>query len=150
MSRLTKFSAIALLAFLSIVPAASAHEHGSVVVGGGFVSYGPGWGWYGPAWYGPGWYSPYAWGWGYPGYAYAYGPAEYTGGVKIVNTAKDSLVYVDGGYAGTVRKLKRFSLKPGNHNIEFRDPSGHTYHQERIHVIPGKTLEVSGRAAGGR
>ena len=146
MAPILKFSAIALLASLLIVPTVSAQPHGGFV-GGGFVSYGPGWGWYGPGWgsYGPswGWYGgPYWWGWGYP---YAYGPVSYVGQVKFVDVPKDSLVYVDGGYAGTVAKLKKFPLKPGNHNIELRDPSGHRFHQERIHVIPGKTLEIHGR-----
>jgi len=51
MSRYLKFSLIALLALVFIVPAASARP---IVVRGGF--YGPGW--YGPGWYGPGWYGP--------------------------------------------------------------------------------------------
>jgi len=136
-----KFAAVALLATFCIVPAASAHERG-VFFGGGFVSYGPGWGWYGPGW---GWYGPYAWGWGYP---YGYGSVTRTGSVKIVNMRKDALVYVDGAYAGTVAKLKKFPLKPGDHNIELRDPSGHAFRQERIHVIAGKTLEIRGTTGG--
>lgn len=142
MSRILKFSAIALLSVFMFVPPASAHPHSGVVVGGGF-GYGPGWGWYGPAWgwYGTGWwYGPYS------GYPYAYYPDA--GAVKIVNTAKDAQVYVDGGYAGTVGKLKKFPLRPGNHNIELRDPSGHVFHQERVHVIPGKTIEIEGGARG--
>jgi hypothetical protein len=62
--------------------------------------------------------------------------------VKIETRAKDALVYVDGGYAGTVGKLKAFSLKPGPHDIELRDPSGHAYYQERINVLVGKTLKL--------
>jgi hypothetical protein len=137
MARVLKVSAIALLSLFFLVPAASGHFRG------GFVGYyGPGWGWYGPGW---GWYGPYAWGWGYP---YAYAPAPYVGQVKIENVAKDALVYVDGGYAGTAGKLKKFTLRPGNHNIELRDPSGHVFHQERINVIPGKTLEIHGTLGG--
>jgi hypothetical protein len=78
----------------------------------------------------------------------AYAPSATTGEVKIVNAAKDALVYVDGGYAGTVGKLKKFPLRPGNHDIELRDPSGHGFHQVRIHVIPGKTLEIDGGTGG--
>jgi len=133
MPRFLKMSAIALLSLFLLVPAASAHFRG------GFVGvYGPSWGWYGPGW---GWYGPYGWGWGYP---YGYAPVPNSGEVKIVNVAKDALVYVDGGYAGTAGKLKKFALRPGNHDIELRDPSGHAFHQERIHVIPGKTLEIRG------
>jgi len=133
MSRLLKVLAIALLAILVFVPAASAQHR--VFVSGGFVGFGPGW-------YGPGWYG---WGWGYP---YAYAPGPSSGEVKFVDVAKDALVYVDGGYAGTAGKLKKFALRPGNHNIELRDPSGHTFHQEKIHVIPGKTLEIHGIVGG--
>ena len=100
MSRFLKLSALALLSLFVLVPAASAHFRG------GFVGvYGPGWGWYGP----------YGWGWGYP---YAYAPAPNTGEVKIEGVGKDALVYVDGGYAGTVGKLKKFALRSGNHDIE--------------------------------
>lgn len=142
MSRILKLSGIALLALFFLVPAASAQRFR-----GGFV-YGPGWGWYGPGWgwYG-GWYGPYAYGWGYP-YGYEYGPAKRTGEVKLEDVAKDAMVYVDGAYAGTAGKLKHFQLTTGNHNIELRDPSGHTFHQEKINVLPGKTLEIHGTSGG--
>jgi hypothetical protein len=145
MSRLLKVLAIALLSIFVLVPAASAQHR--VFVSGGFVGSGPGWGWYGPGWgwYGPGWYGP--WGWGYP---YAYAPIPSSGQVKLVDVAKDALVYIDGGFAGTAGKLKKFALRPGNHNLELRDPSGHAFHQEKIHVIPGKTLEIYGTAGGRR
>jgi hypothetical protein len=58
------------------------------------------------------------------------------------------MVYVDGGYAGRVGDLKKFHLQAGSHNIELRDPSGHAFHQEKIQVIPGKTLEIQGTAGG--
>jgi hypothetical protein len=57
-------------------------------------------------------------------------------------------VYVDGGYAGRVGELKKFHLQPGSHNIELRDPSGHAFHQEKIQVLPGKTLEIQGALGG--
>jgi hypothetical protein len=56
---------------------------------------------------------------------------------------KDAAVYVDGGYAGTVGKLKTFTLRPGTHDVELRDPSGHSFYQERIEVIAGKTIKIS-------
>jgi hypothetical protein len=137
MRRFLKVPLIALLAFagfLMVVPATASAAGRVVVVGGGFYGrgwYGPGWGWYGPGWYGP-----YGWG---PGYYY-YGPNA--GKVKIVTPDKNASVYIDGGYAGPVAKLKKFSLRPGNHQIALRDPSGHTFYQERIQVIPGKTTEI--------
>ena len=125
---------LALAGFLTIAPVTASAAPGGrvVVVGGGFYGrgwYGPGWGWYGPGWYyGPGW-----------------GPAYYipnAGKVKIVTPDKNASVYVDGGYAGTVAKLKKFSLRPGNHDIALRDPDGRTFYQERVQVIPGKTTEI--------
>jgi hypothetical protein len=129
MSRYLKFSLIALFALVCIVPVASARP--PFVVGGyyGPAYYGPGF--YGPAWYGPGWYGPYG---------YASGPV--TGGVKFETKMKDASVFVDGGYAGTVGKLKTFQLRPGTYNVELRDHDGHSFYQERIEVIAGKTLKL--------
>jgi hypothetical protein len=115
-----------------LAPAASAAQ-GVVVVGGGF--YRP----YGPAWWGPGWYGP------------AYGPyavVPYTGQVKIKTNDKNAAVFVDGGYAGQAAKLKKFALRPGTHDIELRDPSGHAFYQERVQVIPGKTLQINAEYRG--
>jgi len=115
---------IALAGLLTLVPAAAAAQ-GVVVVGGGF---------YRPYGWGPGWYGPY---WGPP-----YAVVPYTGQVKIKTNDKNAAVFVDGGYAGQAAKLKKFALRPGAHNIELRDPSGHAFYQERVQVIPGKTLEI--------
>jgi len=128
MLRYWKHFAIALLALAVFVPAASARP---VVVYRGY--FGPAW-YYGPGfypWYGPTYVAPYA-----------YVPGPYEGKVKIETTAKDAQVYVDGGYAGTVGQLKTFPLKPGTHDIELRDPSGHSFYQERIDVIAGKTTKL--------
>jgi len=125
MSRYLKLSLIALLALVFIAPAASARP---VFVRGYF---GPGW--YGPGWYGPGWYGP---GW----YGYDYAPT--TGGVKFDTKMKEASVYLDGGYAGTVGQLKTFQLRPGTYNVELRDHTGHSFYQERIEVVAGKTLKL--------
>jgi hypothetical protein len=50
---------------------------------------------------------------------------------------------VDGGYAGTVGHLKTFTLSPGTHDIEMRDREGHSFFQERIDVVAGKTLKLT-------
>jgi hypothetical protein len=127
MSRYLKLSLIALLALVCIAPVASARPF--VVVGG---YYGPAW--YGPAYYGPAWYGP---GWGY-----GYARAPVTGGVKFETKMKDASVYVDEGYAGTVGQLKTFQLRPGSHSVELRDHDGHSFYQERIEVVAGKTLKL--------
>jgi hypothetical protein len=126
MSRYLKYFAMVLLAVAVIVPAASARPR--VFVGGYF---GPGF--YGPAyygWYGPGYYEPYA-----------VMPSPNVGKVKFDTKMKDAIVYVDDGYAGTVRQLG--TLRPGNHTVELRDPSGHTIFQQRIDVLVGKTIKLA-------
>ncbi len=155
MSRFLKFFGMVLLGLLILVPAASAQRgfggrgfggHGGFY-GRGF--YGGGWGWYGPGW---GWYGPYAYGYGYypywGGYDGGSGPSSRYGDVKITDAAKDAMVYIDGGYAGRAGDLKKFHLTTGNHSIELRDPSGHAFHEEKIEVLPGKTLEIQGNVGG--
>ena len=131
MIRYWKHSLMILVALAIFVPAASARPF---FVGGGF--YGPGF--YGPA-YGYGWYGP-GYGWYGPGYYAAAHPNS--GKVKIDTKRKDSMVYVDGGYAGTVDQLKTFPLQAGAHDIELRDHDGHSFYQERVDVVVGKTTKL--------
>jgi hypothetical protein len=131
MSRFSKLSLTAVLALATIAPVASAQR---VFVRGHF---GPAF--YGPAYYGAGWYGP---AWVGP-YGYGYAPAPNVGKVKIETKNKDAAVFVDGGYAGTVRQLKTFPLRAGNHDIELRGPDGHAFFQERVAVIGGKTAKLT-------
>ncbi len=138
MSRFTKILLTGFLAAATFAPIASA-QRARIIIGGGFGGgfYGPAYygpGWYG--WYGPGFYGPY----GYGGYRYAV-PA--TGSVKIETKAKSSSVYVDGAFAGTVGDLKTFHLKTGEHDIELRAPDGHSFYQEHINVLGGRTLKLT-------
>jgi hypothetical protein len=128
MTRYWKYSAMVLLALAIFVPVASARPR--IFIGGYYG--GP---FYGPAyygWYGPGYYAPYA-----------VEPAPYAGKVKFETKMKDACVYVDGGYAGTIRQLGTFPLRPGTHNLELRDPSGQTIFQERVDVLAGKTIKLA-------
>lgn len=127
MSKWIKILMTAALGTLMIAPMASARG-GVVVVRGGFYG---GSGWYGPGWYG--WYGPGP---------YGYAPQPNAGSVKIDTKLKDAGVYVDGGYAGTVGQLKTFHLRPGSHQVELRAPDGHSFYQEQITVIAGKTLTI--------
>ena len=133
MTRFWKLSAIALLSLLTFAPVASARARGFVVVRPYYFRtyYGPYWG---------GWYSPW---WG-PGYYY--NPT--TGDVKIETKAKGMAIYVDGGYAGVTGKLKKFPLQRGTHSIELRDSDGRSLYQERVYVIPGKTIKIHADYAG--
>jgi hypothetical protein len=126
---------MALLALAIVVPAASAHP------GFGFRGYygGP---YYGPAyygWYGPGWYGP-----GYYG-GYAVEQIPNVGKVKFETKVKDASVFVDGGYAGTVKQLGTFPLRPGTHDLELRNPSGQTMLQEKVDIVAGKTIKLGAR-----
>jgi hypothetical protein len=129
MTRFVKYSAIALLAFLTFVPAASARGmyfgggYGGGYVGGGF---------------GPGFY---------PGGYYGYGPwygqgYSQVGEVQILTKQKGNQIFVDGGFAGRTGELKKFSLRTGTHTIELRNVKGQSYYKEQINVISGKKLKI--------
>jgi hypothetical protein len=142
MSRFSKLLLTGVMALAAFAPIASA-QRARVIVRGGFGGY-YGRPFYGPAFYGPAWY-----GWYGPGYYGAYGYNGYreavpsTGGVKFETKLKSASVYVDGAFAGTVGDLKTFHLKTGEHDIELRAPDGHTFYQERINVIGGKTIKLT-------
>jgi hypothetical protein len=65
------------------------------------------------------------------------------GKIKFDTKMKNAGVYVDGGYAGTVKQLGTFPLRPGSHNIELRSPDGQTIFQQRIDVLAGKTIKLA-------
>ena len=115
----------------AFVPQASAQR---VVVVRPYVGYRV---FYGPSFYGPSFYGPR---WVYPGPTYVVGPA--TGEVKIDTKSKTDTIYVDGGYIGTTHDMKKFSLRPGNHDIEVRDASGYSLFHERVQVLIGKTVDI--------
>ena len=136
MKRLLKYSAIALLAFVTSVPVASARGfvggfrggYGGFYGGYGLGFY-PGFYGYGP-WYGPGYYAPNA------------------GEVEISTKHKGDAIYIDGGFAGRTGELKKFPLRTGTHTIELRNANGKTYYQEKINVISGKKLKIQSDYAG--
>ena len=132
MKRFLKYSAIALLAFLTFVPAASAR---GVYFGGHFVGFG-----FGPGFY-PGYYGWYGLGYG-PWYGPGYYPVSPVGQVEISTKHKGDAIFVDGGFAGRTGELKKFPLRTGSHTIELRNANGRTFYQERINVIPGKKLKI--------
>jgi hypothetical protein len=123
MTRFLKYSAIALLALVIFVPAASAQRgyFGGGYMGGGF---------------GPGFY-PYG-----PYYGARYYPVSPVGQVQILTKQKGNQIFVDGGFAGRTGELKKFPLRTGMHTIEFRDAKGQSYYKEQINVISGKKLKI--------
>ena len=123
--------AVIAAAFLavSVVPASAAQVRFVVRP---YYGYGPYYHYYG--FYGPRWY--------YPAYGYYVPPAPPTGDVKIDTHMKGGSIYVDGGYAGETSKLKKFPLRPGNHDIEVRDPAGATLYRDKVQVLAGKTTDI--------
>jgi hypothetical protein len=141
MNRIWKFAGMAVLAVAMLAPAASAAPQRFVVRGGfGPGFYGPAF-YYGPGFYGPGWYGAgvYGLGWYEP---YGFVPGPTAGKIKFDTKMKDAQVYVDGGYAGTVRQLGTFPLKAGAHDLELRATNGQSLFQEHVDVIPGKTIKL--------
>jgi hypothetical protein len=143
-NRVAGVAAAAVLALVLFAPAATAqrgggfgggHFGGGFYGGGFYAGFGPGLGWYGPGYgygyYGLGWYEPYG---------YVAGNAG--GKVKIDTHAKDSQVYVDGGFAGTVKQLGAFPLKAGTHEVELRQPNGQSFYKQSVDVIAGRTVDI--------
>lgn len=104
---------------------------------GGFgPMYGPyrwgGWGLYDPYWS-----SPFIHPALYSGFLQTAG----TGGVKLIAADKDASVYIDGAYAGPVRRLKTIWLEPGAYHLELRNTSGAAF-ERKVYVLTGKTVEL--------
>jgi len=104
----------------------------SVVVVGGF--YRP---WFYDPWYG----YPY---WGYPPYYYG-GPYGQFGSLRIQVEPRQTEVFLDGYYAGTVDDFdgifQRLHAEPGEHELELYLP-GYRSVRQRIYVQPGATFRV--------
>ena len=115
---------------VSVVPTASAQAR---VFMRPYYSYYPHYHYYG-GFYGPRWY--------YPGQFAYVPPSPPMGEVKIETHMKGGSIYVDGGFAGQTNKLKKFELRPGNHDIEVRDAAGATVYHDRVQVLVGKTTDI--------
>ena len=51
-------------------------------------------------------------------------------------------MYVDGGFADQIAKVKKFALRPGDHESEVRDTQGASIFKQHIAVLVGKTTEL--------
>ena len=83
----------------------------------------------------------------FPYYVYPYPYAPYYvaanyGEVKIDMHHQTAEVYIDGGYAATITKPKKFALRPGNHEISLRSPDGETFYHQRVAVTVGETTKL--------
>jgi hypothetical protein len=88
-------------------------------------------------------YAPYFGSWPYyPYYGYAY---DASGSVRTQVAPRQTEVFVDGYYAGTVDDFdgtfQRLHVEPGDHSIELFLP-GHRPHQLSVYVQPGRTFNI--------
>jgi hypothetical protein len=113
---------------LAVAPTASAQRfRGGVIVAGPGPFYGP--------------YYPYYGFYPYPPYYMAanYGEVEVDTHEK---SQKSDDVYIDGGYAARLKDAKKFALRPGNHEIELRNPEGQVVYQENVAVTVGHNTKL--------
>ena len=118
----------------------------AVVIGGGYYRpyyrayyrpffYDPWYGYRSPFWYPPAYayQSPYYYGYG--------GGAS----LRLQVTPRETEVFIDGYYAGTVDNFdgffQRLNLEPGEHDLELYLP-GHRSVQQKVYLQPGKTFRV--------
>jgi hypothetical protein len=132
------FTAAAVLTASLMSPAEARAQHGrggvhaAVVVGA-------------PFYYAPYWYSP--WGYGYPfGYPYPVGYVyDNSASLRLQVEPKQTEVYIDGYYAGTVDEFdgffQRLHAQPGQHDLELYLDGYRTVRQQ-IYLQPGTTFKV--------
>jgi hypothetical protein len=110
--------------------------------------------WYASGYYGSPYFYGFYGGWGYPYYPY-YGPWGYgpyyggyydiSGSMRLQVSPRETEVFVDGYYAGTVDDFdgvfQRLHLEPGEHDLELFLP-GHRSYQQKIYLQPGRTFSV--------
>ena len=106
----------------------------SIVFGGGYF-YGP---WSAYPWYG--WGYPYGW---YP--PYGYGGFYADASLRLQVEPKETEVFIDGYYAGTVDDFdgffQRLRLEPGEHEVQLYLP-GHRTTQQKVYLQPTGTFRV--------
>lgn len=110
----------------------------SVVFVGGYYSpfFAPYYPYYPYYWYPPSFYGPYD---------YYQGRYDYSGSLRIQAAPRQTEVYVDGYYAGTVDDydgfLQRLHLSSGGHEIVLR-LEGHRSYRETVYLRPGSTQRI--------
>lgn len=115
---------------------------GGIMIGAGYSHYsGRGYGYY-PYYGHRGWgfYDPFLYGF-HPGFFGGFGYAPSMGEIKLRSEDKEAWVYLDGGLAGKVDKLKTLWLEPGAYNLEVR--SGGKRFEQKVYVLSGKTLRLT-------
>jgi hypothetical protein len=110
----------------------------SVGLGYGYPAY------YG-AYYGYYGYGPYYGGWPYYQPGPYYGPYDVSGNVRTQVAPRQTEVFIDGYFAGTVDDFdgvfQRLHIEPGDHDVELYLP-GHRSFQQRLYLQPGRTFNI--------
>lgn len=99
---------------------------------------------YGPAFYDP-WFYGYRYPW-YPGfYGYQRGYYDLSGSLRLQVSPRETEVFIDGYYAGTVDDFdgvfQRLHVEPGEHELELFLP-GYRSVRQRIYLQPGRTTRI--------
>lgn len=68
------------------------------------------------------------------------------GAVKLHATPGDAAVYINGAYAGTANRLKKFSLASGAYDLEVKARDYRPVHR-RIYVLSDRTLHIAAHLA---
>jgi hypothetical protein len=94
-------------------------------------------GYYGPYYGGPYYGGPYPY--------YPYGAYDVSGDVRTQVMPRQTEVFIDGYYAGTVDDFdgtfQRLHIEPGDHDVELYLP-GHRPYQVSVYVQPGRTFNI--------
>jgi hypothetical protein len=108
-------------------------------------------GYYSPSFYrAPLYYGGYRYGYfgapfSYQWPPYGFGSYDLSGSVRLQVSPKQTEVFVDGYYAGTVDDFdgmfQRLNVEPGDHEIELY-LAGHRIHRQRMYLQPGRTFTI--------
>ena len=114
----------------------------SVGFGYGYPAY---YGGYYGAYYGYYGYGPYYGAWPYYQPGPYYGPYDLSGNVRTQVAPRQTEVFIDGYFAGTVDDFdgvfQRLHIEPGDHDVELYLP-GHRSFQQRLYLQPGRTFNI--------
>jgi hypothetical protein len=114
-------------------------------VGAGYSHFSGGYPFFGFPYFGSPYYDPAYSAFWYDPFLYSVPPAYFyqdnLGKVKLEAADRNASVYLDGGFAGTVDKLKDMRVEPGVHDVRITD--GNRSYQQRIYVLSGKTLTLT-------
>jgi hypothetical protein len=91
------------------------------------------------------WYFGYPWYAGYYAYPQRYYRYDLSASLRLQVSPRETEVFVDGFYAGTVDEFdgvfQRLDIEPGEHEVELYLP-GHRTVVQRVYLQPGKTSRI--------